>query len=72
MPVDQENNIIEGQEPWKCVYTQIESVHPQPSQMTGHFGIKLSFYDKDADASRVVVVTFDCKEQTDTEMEALE
>ena len=40
--------------------------------MAGHFGIKLSFYDKDADAAKVVVVTFDCKEQTDTEMEALE
>ena len=40
--------------------------------MAGHFGIKLSFYDKDANAANIVVVTFDCKEQTDTEMEALE
>ena len=30
--------------------------------MGGHFGINLNFYEKDADAAKITIVTFDCKE----------
>lgn len=28
----------------------------------GYFGIKLAFYNKDANAKKIMVVNFDCKE----------
>ncbi len=33
--------------------------------MPGYFGINLNFYNRDADVSKIVVVTFDCKELVD-------
>ena len=35
---------------------------PSPASLPGHFGIVLNFYNRDADASKVEIVTFDCKE----------
>ena len=65
LPKDENNNIITNQEPWSCLYVQIESVAACPSRIEDHFGIQLNFYNKDASASKVVVHTFDCKEQVD-------
>ena len=65
LPRTRDGEIIRNMEPWSCVYVQIESVKPQPSpeSLPGYFGIVLSFYNRDADASKVETITFDCKEQ---------
>lgn len=52
-------------QPWICNYVQIESVHAERSTIPDHFGIKLNFYNRDANADKVVIHTFDCKEYTD-------
>ena len=52
--------------PWRCRYTQIESVvATKAAEVTraDHFGFKLKFYNRDADASSIVIVNFECKEQ---------
>ena len=46
---------------------QIESVHAAPSIIPGHFGIKMNFYNRDANAEKVVIITFDCKELIETD-----
>jgi hypothetical protein len=56
------DSIAPNIEPWRCNYTQIESVGAVPSQMQGFFGIKLCFYNRDADATKIVIINFDCKE----------
>lgn len=42
---------------------QIESVSQTNSSIRDHFRIELKFYDRDADASKIITQTFDCKEQ---------
>ena len=44
---------------------QIESVKPFQSTEPGQFGVQLSFYNREADVSKVEIVTFDCKEYLD-------
>lgn len=44
---------------------QIESVKPRSSELPGHFGILLSFYNREADVTKVELVEFDCKEPLD-------
>ena len=51
---------------------QIESIRPQASQLPGYFGINLNFYNRDADVSKIVIVTFDCKELVDPDEESNE
>ena len=61
-----------NQQPWTCSYVQIESVTACQSTIPDYFGIKLNFYNKDASASKLVVHTFDCKEQIDLDEEGEE
>ena len=65
LPRTPDGDIMPNNHPWSCVYVQIESVKPRPSQLPGHFGILLSFYNREADATKVELVEFDCKEPLD-------
>ena len=56
-------DVLQGAVPWRCSYVQIESVSQSRSAIQDHFAITLKFYDRDADASKIVTMTFDCKEQ---------
>lgn len=67
LPRDQNGNIAGGVPSWSCNYTQVESVTAQRSTIAGHFGITLQFYQRDANADKVVSHTFDCKEHTDVD-----
>ena len=59
-------------EPWKCNYVQIESVHANKSTLPDHFGVQLNFYNRDASAEKVVIHSFDCKENVDLDEEGEE
>ena len=65
LPRLQTGEIKQGIAPWTCSYVQIESVQPFKSQRPGYFGIRLNFYNRDADASKIEVITFECKEQVE-------
>jgi len=46
------------------VYQQVESFKPMVLRppRPGWFGVEISFYNRTADASKIIVVTFECKE----------
>lgn len=69
LPRDANNEIVANQQPWACSYVQIESVTACQSTIPDYFGIKLSFYNREASASKLIVHTFDCKEQIDLDEE---
>ncbi len=63
LPRGPTGDILEGTAPWSCSYVQIESVQPFKTPREGYFGIRLNFYNRDADPDKIEVVTFECKEQ---------
>ena len=69
---DANNEIVANQQPWVCSYVQIESVTACQSTIPDYFGIKLNFYNREASASKLIVHTFDCKEQIDLDEEGEE
>ena len=70
---DANNEIVANQQPcWVCSYVQIESVTACQSTIPDYFGIKLNFYNREASASKLIVHTFDCKEQIDLDDEGEE